>query len=92
MVEGRRPAVLHPTWRIGMTGYRDPMSGAKSERQRYAACLAALTSENLVVVRKDKPETLERGGYVSVFTFKDLVVEKSAAASLTLVARPADPK
>jgi hypothetical protein len=92
VVQGRRLAALHATWRSGMTGYRDPMRGAKIEGQRYAACLAALTSENLVVVRKDKPETLERGGYVSVFTFKDLVVEKSAAASLTLVARPADPK
>lgn len=68
------------------------MEGAKVDGKRYAAYMAALTSENLVVVQKDKPGTLDRDGYVGVFTFKDLNFEDSGAVSLTLVARYADPK
>lgn len=92
MVQGRRLAVLHATWRSGMTGYRHPMRGAKIEGQRYAADPAALTSETLVVVRKDRPGMPEKGGYVGVFTFTDLDVAESAAVSLRLAACYADPK
>ena len=68
------------------------MAGAKIDGKRYATYLAALKSEDLLVVQKDKPGTLDRDGYVGIFTFKDLVIEDSGAVNLTLVARYADPK
>ena len=91
-VEGRRLAVLHSSWRVGMTGYHDPMTGAKIDGKDYAKYMAALMSEGLVVVQKDKPGTLDRDGYIGVFTFKDLAVEESGAVALNLVARYADPR
>lgn len=75
-----------------MTQYRDPMTGAKIDGKNYAKYMAALTTESLVIVQKDKPGTLDRNGYVGVFTFKDLIVEDSGAVTLTLVARHADPR
>ena len=68
------------------------MTGARVDGKRYAAYMDALTSENLVVIQKDKPGTLDRDGYVGVFTFKDLNVDDMGAVTLTLVARYADPK
>lgn len=92
MVEGRRLAVLHASWRTGTTGYYDPMSGAKTDGKRYTDYMSALVGSELVVVQKDKPGTLDRDGYVGVFKYKDLVVGGAGEIKLTLVERYADPK
>jgi hypothetical protein len=68
------------------------MDGAKTDGRRYAAYMAALISEDLVVVQRNKPGSFDRDGYVGVFSFKDLIVEASGAVNLTIVARYADPK
>ena len=68
------------------------MTGATIDGKRYAAYMDALTSENLVVIQKNKPGTLDRDGYVGVSSFKDLNVEATGAVTLALVARYADPK
>jgi hypothetical protein len=89
--EGRWLPVVHTTWRRGMTGYFDPMSGAKVDGKRYAEFIDALRRETFVVVQRDKPGTFERGGYVGIFAFKDLVIGDDGSVSLTLVSRYADP-
>jgi len=91
-VEGRRLAVIHTSKRKGVTGYHDPMVGAKIDGKRYSDFLVALQSQDLVVVQRDVPGTFDRDGYVGVFTFKDLSVSEDGAISLTLIERYADPK
>jgi hypothetical protein len=91
-VEGRRLAVIHSSWREGLTGYHDPMTAAKTDGRRYRDLLSALRAHDLVVVQRDAPGGLERDGYVGVFRFRDLAVGDDGAIRLTLVERYADPK
>jgi len=91
-VEGQRLAVIHSRWRVGRSGYLDPMDGANRDGKRYADFLKALQENDLVVVQRDVPGTFDRDGYVGVFRFKDLVVGASGQISLSLVERYADHK
>jgi hypothetical protein len=90
--DGRWLAVIHSTWRRGLTGYLDPMTGAKTDGKRYEEYLEALQRESEVIVQKDKPGTLDRAGYVGIFTFRDLFVGDDGSVGLTLIARVADPQ
>ena len=84
--------VIHDTWRQGQTGYFDPMTGAKVEGKRHAEYIEALRREDLLILQRDKAGSLERDGYIGIFTFKDLVVGDDGSVELTIVARYADPQ
>ena len=89
--EGRWLPVIHTTWRVGATGYFDPMTGAKVDGKRHGEYVEALKRETLVVVQRDKPGSFERDGYVGIFAFKDVLIGEDGSIRLTLVSRYADP-
>ena len=89
--EGVWLPVIHSSWRQGATGYHDPMTGAAVTGKRHAEYVEALRSRNLVIVQRDRPGSLDRDGYVGIFTFKDLIIGEDGSIRLTLVSRHADP-
>ncbi len=90
-VDGERLAVIHDTWWSGKDAYLDPMGGVDLAAKRYIDYVAKLRESDRVVVQRDKGDgSLEREGYVGVFSFKDLVVDPSGPIALTLTARVAN--
>lgn len=91
-VEGRLLAVLHSTWRIGGTGYFDPMLDVKLEGLKYRRLVEALDLHNEVVIQKDRaPDNFARDGYVGVFRFEDLRIGADGSIRLTLGEQTAEP-
>jgi hypothetical protein len=89
-VEGERLAVIHDTHWSGRDGYRDPMTGVDTATKRYVEYVAKLRDSDRVVVQRDKGQgSLERDGYVGVFSFKDLEVDPAGPIELRLTARVA---
>jgi hypothetical protein len=89
-VEGERLAVIHDTWWSGRNVYRDPMVGVDLGGQRYLDYVEKLRDTDRVVVQRDKGNgSLERDGYVGVFSFKDLRVNPDGPIEMTLVGRVA---
>ena len=87
-VEGERLAVIHDTWWSGKNVYRDPMTGVDVETKRYTDYVEKLRESDRVVVQRDKGQgSLERDGYVGVFSFKDLQVDPAGPIEMTLTAR-----
>ncbi len=90
-VEGERLAVIHDTWWSGKNAYSDPMEGVDVATKRYVDYVAKLRESDRVVVQRDKGQgSLERDGYVGVFTFKDLMVDPTGPIQMTLTARVAN--
>jgi hypothetical protein len=89
-VDGERLAVIHDTWWKGKDAYRDPMKGVDTAAKRYTDYVAKLQETDRVVVQRDKGDgSLERDGYVGVFSFKDLLVDPTGPIELRLTARVA---
>jgi hypothetical protein len=89
-VEGERLAVIHNTLWTGREAYRDPMVGVDLGAKRYVDYIAKLQETDRVVVQRDKGQgSLERDGYVGVFSFKDLKVDPDGPVEMTLTARVA---
>jgi len=87
-VEGERLAVIHDTWWSGKDAYRDPMVGVDTATKRYLDYVAKLRESDRVVVQRDKGQgSLERDGYVGVFSFKDLQVDPAGPIEMRLTAR-----
>ncbi len=89
--EGHWLAVLHTSWRKFPNGYFDPMTGAKVDGKRHAEFVEALRREPFVILQRDKPGSLDRDGYVGIFTFENLQIGADGSVGLTLIARYADP-
>ena len=89
-VEGERLAVIHSTWWTGKDAYRDPMVGVDVRAKRYVDYVAKLQETDRVVVQRDKGQgSLERDGYVGVFSFKDLKVDPAGPIEMRLTSRVA---
>lgn len=89
-VEGERLAVIHNTWWTGKDAYRDPMVGVDVLAKRYVDYVAKLQETDRVVVQRDKGQgSLERDGYVGVFSFKDLKVDPAGPIEMRLTSRVA---
>ena len=88
-VEGRELGVLHTSWREGVTGYFDPMEGAKADGAKHARLAEALRSNDLAVMQRDTPGDpgLSRDGYIGIFSYKDLQIGDDGSVRLTLVDR-----
>ena len=87
-VEGERLAVIHDTWWTGRSGYRDPMAGVDLRGRRYLDYVARLQETDRVVVQRDKGKgSLERDGYVGVFSFRELLVDPAGPVEMQLTAR-----
>jgi hypothetical protein len=92
-VDGERLAVIHDTWWEGKDAYRDPMENVDVATKRYTDYVAKLRETDRVVVQRDKPNgSLEREGYVGVFSFKDLLVHPGGPIEMRLTARVASPR
>lgn len=81
---GERLPVLHNSWRVDSTFYRDPMVGAPLAGKRYRDLVEALSTGSRAIMQRDRDETLARNGYVGVFTYTDFEVEDDGAIHLTL--------
>lgn len=78
--------------RIGANGYFGPFPTDPRRSKKYQELEAALHSNELAVVQRDKdPVKLDRDGYVGVFRFSDLKIDYASGFSLKLVERYADP-
>jgi len=89
-VDGERLAVIHDTWWTGKDAYRDPMVDVDVTTKRYLDYVAKLRESDRVVVQRDKGKgSLERDGYVGVFSFRDLEVDPAGPVSMRLIARVA---
>ncbi|KHQ52528.1 hypothetical protein [Mameliella alba] len=92
-VEGKRLAVIHNTWRVGETGYADPMEGIDRNGKRFMEYAEALRDHDLVVMQRDVGGgDLARDGYIGVFSFDSLDLTEGAPVRLRLLDRVADPK
>jgi predicted xylose isomerase-like sugar epimerase len=90
-VDGERLAVIHDTHWSGKDAYRDPMTGVDIETKRYTEYVQKLRESDRVVVQRDKGQgSLERDGYVGVFSFKDLTVDPAGPIEMRLTARVAN--
>lgn len=90
-VGGERLAVIHDTWWTGKDAYRDPMTGINVLSPRYVEYVAKLQETDRVVVQRDKGNgSLERDGYVGVFSFGQLSVDPTGPIEMTIVARTAN--
>jgi hypothetical protein len=90
-VDGERLAVIHDTWWTGKDAYRDPMENVDVTTKRYVEYVAKLRETDRVVVQRDKGQgSLEREGYVGVFSFKDLEVDPAGPIEMRLTARVAN--
>ena len=87
-VEGEKLPVIHDTWWTGRSGYRDPMAGVDVRGRRYLDYVARLQETDRVVVQRDKGKgSLERDGYVGVFSFRKLVLDPAGPVEMQLTAR-----
>ena len=87
-VEGRELAVLHNTWRVGMTGYHDPMEGAKSDGAKHKRLTDALAANDIAVMQRDADdEGATKNGYIGLFSYKDLEIGEDGSNKLVLVDR-----
>ena len=87
-VDGERLAVVHDTWWTGRDAYRDPMVDVDLNAKRYIEYVAKLRETDRVVVQRDKGKgSLERSGYVGVFSFRDLEVDPAGPITMRLTAR-----
>jgi len=92
-VEGKRLAVIHNTWRVGQTGYEDPMEGIDRNGKRFREYAEALRHHDFVVMQRDVGGgDLSRDGYIGVFSFDNLDLTEGAPVRLRLLDRVADPK
>jgi predicted xylose isomerase-like sugar epimerase len=90
-VGGERLAVIHDTHWSGKDVYRDPMTGVDVATKRYVEYVQKLRESDRVVVQRDKGQgSLERDGYVGVFSFKDLQVDPEGPIEMRLTARVAN--
>ncbi|MBM9593525.1 hypothetical protein [Roseitranquillus sediminis] len=69
-VNGRELAVLHNTWRVGTTGYFDPMEAAKTDGAKHKRLTDALLENDVAVVQRDAPDDpgMARSGYIGLFS------------------------
>ena len=87
-VEGRELAVLTNTWRVGTTGYFDPMHGAKVDGEKHQRLSQALSENDVAVMQRDAGDgKFSRDGYVGLFSYKDLVIGDDGSIRLTFVDR-----
>ncbi len=87
-VEGRELAVLHNTWRVGTTGYFDPMKKAGSEADKHKRLKSALEANDVAVMQRDMgDEALTRDAFIGLFSYKDLKIGDDGSITLTLVDR-----
>ena len=91
-VDGKRLAVIHDTWRVGSTGYHDPMEGAKIDGKRYQEFVEALRGHPEVILQRDGKGSFARDGYIGVFAFTNLSINADGSIDLQLTNRVADPK
>lgn len=87
-VAGTELAVLHNTWRVGTTGYFDPMEKAKSDGEKHKRLTDALASNDVAVMQRDAgDEALTREAFIGLFSYKDLEIGDDGSIKLTLVDR-----
>jgi len=92
-VEGETLPVLHTTWRVGLIGYHDPMTGVDPAGKRYRDFVDLLRRSDRAVVQRDAADgSLARDGYVGVFSYRDLRVAEDGAVSLEFIARVGEPR
>jgi hypothetical protein len=90
-VDGERLAVVHDTWWTGRDAYRDPMVDVDLTTKRYTEYVEKLRGSDRVVVQRDKGKgSLERDGYVGVFSFRDLEIDPEGPVAMRLTARIAN--
>ena len=90
-VDGERLAVVHDTWWTGRDAYRDPMVDVDLTTKRYTEYVEKLRGSDRVVVQRDKGKgSLERDGYVGIFSFRDLVIDPAGPITMRLTARVAN--
>ncbi len=63
------------------------MQGVKRDGKRYRELIAALSSGNRAIVQRDAPGSLDRAGYVGVFTYEGFEVEEDGGFHLTFTGR-----
>jgi hypothetical protein len=90
-VEGQMLPVLHHSWRRGPNEYFDPMSDAKIDGAQYTEFVAALRGGTQAVIQKDAKGSLDRDGYVGVFSYRDLDIGTDGSIRLIVTDRIADP-
>ena len=82
--------MIHGTWWTGKDAYRDPMVDVDVTLKRYVDYVAKLRESDRVVMQRDKGKgSLDRDGYVGVFSFRDLDVDPLGPVSLRLIGRVA---
>ena len=87
-VEGQELAVLHNTWRVGTTGYHDPMERAKTDAAKHKRLAEALAANDVAVMQRDADEdALTKDGYIGLFSYKDLEIGEDGSIKLVLVDR-----
>jgi hypothetical protein len=87
-VAGQELAILHNTWRVGTTGYHDPMERATKEAAKHKRLTEALTANDVAVMKRDAGDDgLSRDGYIGLFSYKDLEIGDDGSITLTLVDR-----
>ncbi|MDW4549893.1 hypothetical protein R5H32_11060 [Defluviimonas sp. D31] len=92
-VEGKWLAVLHHLHRRGANGYEAAILPEHIGTKRLDDLLTALRENDLAVIQRDAdPDTMARDGYVGVFRFTDLLIDKNTGISLRFTERYADPK
>lgn len=74
--------MLHSTWRVGTTGYHDPMAAAKAEGDKHRRLTAALAANEVAVMQRD-----DDSSNIGLFSYKDLQLGEDGSITLTLVAR-----
>jgi len=93
--EGVRLAVIHQHWWTPPDKCLDPMTGAKTDGKRYQGYVEALRQHDRVVMQRDGPRTsdtllgvtLDRLGYIGVFTFDSLFIHDDGAIALRITGR-----
>ena len=87
-VGGQEMAVLTNTWRVGKTGYHDPMEGAKVEGAKHKRLTEALAANDVAVMQRDAGDgSFSRNGYIGLFSYRDLEIGEDGSIKLVLVDR-----
>lgn len=87
-VAGVELAVLHSTWRVGVTGYFDPMTEINTDKEKHKRLAKVLADNDVAVMQRDAgDDPLTRDGYAGLFSYKDLEIGQDGSISLTLVDR-----
>jgi hypothetical protein len=87
-VAGKELAVLHMGWRVGTTGYFDPMKDAKTDGEKHRRLTDALVANDVAVMQRDADDArMSPDGYIGLFSYKDLAIGDDGSIKLTFVDR-----